>query len=300
MSLDELIKTEVATRLKSRIYSAMFLSWPFINYKLLIVIFSEGDYDKKLLYIKNDLYPDPIFDLNFHLYYAPLVAVLVVNCVIPVIEIFFTVLAGVFDNWKEGWILRVARKTPFPLDEQAIFFEKYRKEMAIKDQVNGDLNKINFKLNASSDIIFNHMRDKWRLALCEKFAILCDEVGSQDHIFGEFWHANENMPNFNENVIRRLTEKIKRHKLRGEISAIMESACEKYEQARFSEVSAPLDSFLDARNQHKKEIEDILVAFNIVSLLPDPNAAFQIRVDALTFVRQLWLESPVPSVPQAV
>jgi hypothetical protein len=50
------VKEEAKRRIASPLFGAYALSWCSFNYQLLIVLFSAGDYEKKIKYITSDLY----------------------------------------------------------------------------------------------------------------------------------------------------------------------------------------------------------------------------------------------------
>lgn len=125
------LKEGIKKRIDTPFLASFALSFCATNYKLLLVIFGAGDYEKKILFIDKVLYPSGKFvDMAF----IPFVSALTYTLAWPLIEGNLAAINVWNENRKRKLVLIQERQTPIPYQEMALFFSAYT-------QKNEDLNR---------------------------------------------------------------------------------------------------------------------------------------------------------------
>jgi hypothetical protein len=148
------IAAAIKERMGSPILSSIVLSWPFINYRLLIVCFGQGSYAEKLAYIDNHLYCSEI-GRWMHIAILPLLVGLFYTLIYPRLDTCFTdIYVRLIHEKKRREILADQRK-PFDAVFQAEFFadwnkknDELKKTMENQNRRNAEINKDYLKKNS--------------------------------------------------------------------------------------------------------------------------------------------------------
>lgn len=128
MSIFDWGKAAVEKRLENNFFSAMALSWPISNYKLLIVIFSEGSYGEKINFIEKLLYDGSKTNFYLHFFGLPILVGLFYVHVMPYLNGYFERALEKAKVFNEYRLLKITQKIPFDSDMQEAYFSEYELE----------------------------------------------------------------------------------------------------------------------------------------------------------------------------
>ncbi|MGC4059619.1 MAG: hypothetical protein QM749_01660 [Aquabacterium sp.] len=121
--------TNIKARVENPFLSSFLISWIFVNYKVLIVLFGEGSYAPKIEYIESFLYGD-VGVKWWSLLGVPLGFAIFYTFIWPFFDIKISQCVEIFANMKQKSILTERRKMHIDVDEQAQYFEKFDREIA--------------------------------------------------------------------------------------------------------------------------------------------------------------------------
>jgi hypothetical protein len=185
----EEIKNGIADAIKERMsspfLSSIFLSWPLINYRLLLVFFGEGKYEEKLCYIDEKLY-DFKWVIGGELYNFGWIEYWLHFAIIPIlIGLFFTLCYPKIDarltaiyvrhaHEKQRKAILAGQNEPIDKSFQAEYFAKWdEKNAALKKSV--EINNKNYReLIANSAQNMQSLRERLSRQTLLRVAVECD------------------------------------------------------------------------------------------------------------------------------
>ena len=121
-------------RLNNSFLSSVIISWPFVNYKLLMVVFGGGNYEKKIDYINDRLYEGSYKWLFFVV--IPLVIGGLYIFIFPFFNSWFELLDRWFKNrHREALFKKDAVETISAVEKEAYFSYLEGTNQSIKDEL---------------------------------------------------------------------------------------------------------------------------------------------------------------------
>lgn len=115
----------IEDRIRNPFLGSIVLAWPIINYKLLLVVFGDGGYEEKLLFIEKKLYTSWLNGFWVHVVLLPILAGLFFVLVYPEIDRHLTKIVVKRAQKKERELLLIEQKKPVDEKYQAEFFASW-------------------------------------------------------------------------------------------------------------------------------------------------------------------------------
>lgn len=112
----ESLRGHVRTRLSNPLYAAYIFTWVVLNFRVLLVLFSEGEWTEKIQYIDERMYPAWWHWAWFGFGYPLLVAIGIVLAT-PFIQRWISVFLREREKKTVAQLLKIAEETPLPPEE---------------------------------------------------------------------------------------------------------------------------------------------------------------------------------------
>lgn len=195
MSITE-IPENILNTLKSRfsnpLLSSAIISWPFINYKLMLVLLGEGGYGDKIKYIETKLYTFPLEDY-VKVFFLPLIIGVVYWLWYTPIDAKITAYSIRKARDKAAIILAEERKIPFDQDEQVAYFQRHDAEKIFWKSALQESHKSAALTQDAMRAITVDLASKLRLNTRKLFALKCG-IGSGDVYALEIAFSQNDLP----------------------------------------------------------------------------------------------------------
>lgn len=198
MSISELpesILNTIKNRFNNTFLASAIISWPIINYKLMLVLFGDGKYEKKISFIDDVLYSAYPFKGIVCLFVLPMVVGFIYWRWYPLFDMVISRYSIKKSIEKAEIILTEERKIPFDRDEQVEYFKNYEAEKDIWKTALQDANKNLSKQQEKSKNTSNDLAGKWKSNTLKLFAMTCgisfDEIYALEKAFS---HNDEQIP----------------------------------------------------------------------------------------------------------
>ncbi|MEX0141178.1 hypothetical protein MRBLMS1_001992 [Massilia sp. LMS1-1-1.1] len=107
-------------RMSNSFMSSVIISWPIINYKLIMVIFGGGDYAQKIEYIDNSLYKSGF--KYWYIAYLPICVGLFYVFIFPFIDILINIIGMYFKNLERRFVFWRQKKDVMSVAEKEYHF----------------------------------------------------------------------------------------------------------------------------------------------------------------------------------
>ncbi|MDN2710586.1 hypothetical protein O0880_14260 [Janthinobacterium sp. SUN118] len=198
MSISELpenILNTIKNRFNNTFLASAIISWPIINYKLMLVLFGDGKYSEKIDFIDDVLYSAYPFKWVVCLFVFPMVVGFIYWRWYPFFDTAISKYTIQKSIGKAEMILAEERKIPFDRDEQVTYFKNYEAEKDIWKKALQEANKIASKQQEKSRNVENDLAGKWKSNTLKLFAMMCDIKPDEIYALKKaFSHNDEQIP----------------------------------------------------------------------------------------------------------
>lgn len=141
-------------RIKSPFLFSLFLSWPLINWKIIVVLFGHGSYHNKLKYIDEEILFNSWDETTFLL---PLITATFYTFMWPIINGVFERIVFCIEIMNKKMEFKLRRLEPFDSSEQKKYFDTWDKELSkiLNDERKYEVlyNESKAKLNSKINIL---------------------------------------------------------------------------------------------------------------------------------------------------
>lgn len=205
MSLSDFPSTVFDT-LKSRfsnpLLGSALISWPFINYKLMLIIFGGGGYVEKIEFIESKLYFYPHQDI-VNLFGIPFLVGLIYWLFYPWADAKIVAYSIRQAAKKAKIILDEERKIPFDNDMQVDYFKKYDDEKETWKRALQEANESSAKKIELGTVTIRETNIRLMNQTRVLFALNCG-IGKDEAPLLEFAFSNENPFHPSEGFFRKI------------------------------------------------------------------------------------------------
>jgi hypothetical protein len=168
----ESLRLHIRSRLSNPLYAAYIFSWVILNFRVLLVLFSEGEWEDKIQYIDERMYPAWWHWAWFGFGY-PLLAAVGIVLTTPFIQRWVSVFIREREKKTIALLLKIAEETPLPPEEADRLRKKLIDERQARKDEQGRLTAEVSELNAQVELL---KKENDRLRAAAPVGIDVDEV----------------------------------------------------------------------------------------------------------------------------
>jgi hypothetical protein len=221
MSISELPETIISViknRFSNPILASAFISWPFCNYKLMLIIFGDGLYSEKITFIEKKLYTYP-FEDYLHVFILPLCVGVIYWYLYPSFDEKVTRYSIRKLADKAKMILTEERKIPFDNDLQISYFKKYDEEKEVWKNALHEANDAAAKKTDIANVVIDDVSNRLKFQTRTLFALQCgmtlDNPNLLEHVLLNGSFVPPNLDSY---------EKIKNYKFYDQLKGVVKES----------------------------------------------------------------------------
>ncbi|MDO8065269.1 MULTISPECIES: hypothetical protein [unclassified Janthinobacterium] len=175
MSISDLPETifgVIKNRFSNPLLASAFISWPFLNYKLMLVVFGEGAYSEKINFIDGKLYTFPL-EYYLHVFVFPLCVGIIYWYFYPSFDEKITRYSIRKLADKMRMVLSEERKIPFDSDLQISYFKKYDEEKEVWKNALHEVNDAAANKTDVANVVIDEISNRLKFQTRVLFALQC-------------------------------------------------------------------------------------------------------------------------------
>lgn len=195
--LREGVSEAIRERMSSPFLSSIVLSWPIVNYKLLMVVFGSGDYEGKLFYIDTYLYGG-VWNSNFmHLAVWPMLVGGFFTLWYPRIDAWLSVKFIRLSHEKKRKVLFAEQEEPVAEAFQAEFFSQWNKRNDVLNASVAVANEKYRQMSADNVKKMGFISERLRGETALRISLQCGAGLAEARQLEDGWHSNTRSENKN-------------------------------------------------------------------------------------------------------